>query len=272
MNAPVMPDIREALFGPVAGRRVRAALVADDPGVLTPVASAVEILTGLGLTVGHAVGEGARVARGERIVQVTGTPMQIALAEERVVGLLAKPSGIATSARAFVERAGGRPRIVSGAWKKLPFNQKDMIRAAVTAGGAAPRIAEWPFTYIDKNMVAMLGGVLATLEVVAGLPSRRVIVQLGGADVAAAACALAAGGVDVVFVDTGRITDLEQVAAALRIAGLRDRVELAFGGGVRLADIDTLRHLDVDTVDVGRAIVDAPLLDMSLRVLEVLDR
>jgi len=37
-----------------------------------------------------------------------------------------------------------------------------------------------------------------------------------------------------------------------------------------LGDLDTLRGLDVDTVDVGRAIVDAPLLDMSLRVSEVM--
>jgi nicotinate-nucleotide pyrophosphorylase (carboxylating) len=35
---------------------------------------------------------------------------------------------------------------------------------------------------------------------------------------------------------------------------------------VRLDDIDDIKRLDVDTVDVGRAIVDAPLLDMRVRV------
>jgi nicotinate-nucleotide pyrophosphorylase (carboxylating) len=46
-------------------------------------------------------------------------------------------------------------------------------------------------------------------------------------------------------------------------------VRLAFGGGVQLTDIDRLRELDVDIVDVGRAIVDAPLLDMRFRVVDV---
>jgi nicotinate-nucleotide pyrophosphorylase (carboxylating) len=44
---------------------------------------------------------------------------------------------------------------------------------------------------------------------------------------------------------------------------------LAFGGGVQLTDIDRLRGLDVDIVDVGRAIVDAPLLDMRFQVVGV---
>jgi len=266
MTTTAAPDIREALFAPIQSHRIRAALVAKDPGVLAGLRPALELLAGLGLTVDHVLDDGAEVQGGEDILRLSGTPMQVAVAEERVIGLLAKPSGIATAAAAFVARAGGRPRIVSGAWKKLPFGQKDMIRSAITIGGAAPRIAKWPFTYIDKNMVLMLGGVRATLAVVAGLPTRRTIIQLGGGDIASDACDAAAGGVQVVFVDTGRVADLEQVAGALRARGLRDKVELAFGGGVGLVDLDTLRTLDVDTVDVGRAIVDAPLLDMSLRV------
>jgi len=269
MTTIAAPDIREALFAPIRSHRIRAALIADDPGVLAGVRPALEMLAGLGLAVDHVLDEGAAVRGGAEILRLSGTPMQVAMAEERVIGLLAKPSGIATAAAAFVARAAGRPRIVSGAWKKLPFGQKDMIRSAITIGGAEPRIAQWPFTYIDKNMVAMLGGARATLQVVAGLPARRTIIQLGGADIASDACHAAACGVQVVFVDTGRVADLEQVAGALRARGLRDKVELAFGGGVRLVDLDTLRELDVDTVDVGRAIVDAPLLDMSLRVLEV---
>ena len=266
MTTIAAPDIRVALFSSIERHRIRASLIVEHAGVLAGVRPAVEMLTELGLAVDHALDDGAEVRGGEEILRVSGTPMQVAVAEERVIGLLAKPSGIATATAAFVARAAGRPRIVSGAWKKLPFSHKDMIRSAITTGGAEPRIADWPFTYIDKNMVAMLGGVRATLDVVADLPPRRTIIQLGGGDLASDACAAAAGGVQVVFVDTGQIADLEQVAGVLRARGLRDKVELAFGGGVELADLDTLRTLDVDTVDVGRAIVDAPLLDMSLRV------
>ncbi len=83
------------------------------------------------------------------------------------------------------------------------------------------------------------------------------------------ACVAARGGAHIVFVDTGRIDDLSIVSKALRANGLRERVRLAFGGGVELTDIDRLRELDVDIVDVGRAIVDAPLLDMRFRGVDL---
>src|SRR5207244_4205561 len=144
-------------------RTVSAALIADEAGVITPIAAARETAEELGLVVEHAVDEASVVAAGDEILRFRGHPLQIALADERLVGVLAKPSGIATAARRFVERANGRPRVVSGASKKLPFAQKDMIRAAIVTGGAQPRIAEWPFHYLDKNFVTMLGGVEATL-------------------------------------------------------------------------------------------------------------
>ncbi len=48
--------------------------------------------------------------------------------------------------------------------------------------------------------------------------------------------------------------------------GLRNRVTIAFGGGVGLEDIDELKRLDIDVLDIGRQIVDAPLLDMRLEI------
>jgi nicotinate-nucleotide pyrophosphorylase (carboxylating) len=262
-------DPRPLLFSGVAHRCVTGVLLADDHGIITQTEAAAAAATDLGLAVDHYLADGKPVQPGDEVLRLTGAPLQIALAEERLIGLVAKPSGIATAASRFVDRASGHFQIVSGAWKKLPFSQKDMIRAAITAGGAAPRIADWPFAYLDKNFVAMLGGVQATLDAVAAHPELAAyhrVVQVVDAD---EACVAARGGAHIVFVDTGRIDDVTTVSKALRAAGLRDRVRLAFGGGVHLTDIDRLRGFDVDIVDVGRAIVDAPLLDMRFRVVDV---
>ena len=59
------------------------------------------------------------------------------------------------------------------------------------------------------------------------------------------------------------------VARKLVQTGLRSRVELAFGGGVSIEKIGILKTLDVDIVDVGRRIVDAPLLDMRLEIIDM---
>jgi nicotinate-nucleotide pyrophosphorylase (carboxylating) len=264
-----MMDPRPLLFSSVAERDVTAVLSASESGIIVHTGDAATSAADLGMTVDHCLAEGKPVEPGDEVLRVTGSPIQIALAEERLVGLVAKPSGIATAARRFVDHAGTDLQIVSGAWKKLPFSQKDMIRSAISAGGAAPRIADWPFAYLDKNFVAMLGGVRGALEAVAAHPELidyKRIIQVVDVD---GACVAAKDGAHIVFVDTGRIDDVSTISQALRASGLRERVQLAFGGGVQLTDIDRLRGLDVDIVDVGRAIVDAPLLDMTFRVVNV---
>jgi nicotinate-nucleotide pyrophosphorylase (carboxylating) len=45
-------------------------------------------------------------------------------------------------------------------------------------------------------------------------------------------------------------------------------VQLAFGGGVTLRTVVEAAAAGADIVDVGRAIIDAPLLDFSLDVEE----
>jgi nicotinate-nucleotide pyrophosphorylase (carboxylating) len=257
-------DPRDIIFAGITDRTFVAALIAEDEGIVSPVAAAVRAAQGIGVEIDFQLPEADHVRPGVEILRFHGSPKQIALAEEQVVGLLAKASGVATAARRFVDRAMGRPRIVSGAWKKLPLAIKEMIRSAIVAGGAEPRIATGPFVYLDKNFVTMLGSVETTLAAVAEMTDRRKVIQL---DDPRSAVAAARGGADVVFVDTGQLEDATIASRQLRDQGLRDRVELAFGGGVRLDDVDIIKLVDIDTVDVGRAIVDAPLLDMRVRVI-----
>jgi nicotinate-nucleotide pyrophosphorylase len=62
------------------------------------------------------------------------------------------------------------------------------------------------------------------------------------------------------------LTDLADVHSELIRLDLRSKVRLAFGGGVRLQDLGPAAEAGADAVDVGRAILDAPLLDLRLRV------
>jgi nicotinate-nucleotide pyrophosphorylase (carboxylating) len=48
--------------------------------------------------------------------------------------------------------------------------------------------------------------------------------------------------------------------------GHRDAVHLAFGGGVRLEDLTAVRAAGADAADIGRAILDAPLLDLRMTI------
>jgi len=262
-------DVREELLKNVRWGKVTAAIISDDEGIIAGTAPVKEEAEKLGLSVLLIREEGSRVGKGEEIIRFRGSPKQIVMAEEVLIGLLAKPSGIATQAKRFVEQTGGRPKIVSGAWKKMPPSLKEMIRTAVAAGGVAARIAPYPFAYLDKNYIELLGGIKQSLKAVAHLNTGSKVVQIKGRynDIEAEACEAAEAGADIIFIDTGKVEDVQAVTGKLRQRGLRDKVKIAFGGGLSLEAIEYFKSLDLHILDIGRQIVDAPILDMRLEII-----
>jgi len=264
-------DVREEILRKVEWKRVIAAILVDEEGIVSGIASAKGEASKLGLSVLRIIPEGSEVRKGDEVIRFSGTPRQIVLAEEILIGLLAKPSGIATHANKFVKATGGRPKVVCGAWKKMPPSLKDMIRKAVIAGGASSRIEPHPFAYLDKNYVELLGGIKKSLETVAHLSNVSKVVQVRGRyqDIVSEAREAAESGAHIVFIDSGKPDDARRIVERLRQLGLREKVKIAFGGGVNLETIGELKTLDIDIIDIGRQIVDAPLLDMRLEIIDV---
>ncbi|MCK9357226.1 MAG: nicotinate-nucleotide pyrophosphorylase [Dehalococcoidia bacterium] len=261
-------DIRDLLFQSVGDRTFTVEVRAQSEGVLSGVASLREKGEDIGVTFLTSLPEGAPLHGGTVVAVFAGTPKQIALCEESLIGLVAKYSGVATAA-ARAAAAAGRIRVVCGAWKKMPGDSKQALRRAVTTGGLPTRLADQNFVYLDKNYVRMLGGIRPTLAAALELGQRVPVIQIRGETAAIAAEAVAAteAGADILMVDTGRIEDARAVSAAVRDRHMRERVRIAFSGGIRIEDLAGLQAEDVDIVDIGRAIIDAPLLDMTLDVV-----
>ena len=152
------------------------------------------------------------VEKGEEIAQFVGMPQQIVKIENLVIGLISKPSGIATAAQKAQKAAGGKIRLVSGGWKKHPFLIKELIWEAVAAGGLAHRIVDEPFIYLDKNYVRIFGGISEALKAAASSSFLKVI-QLRGefSPIAEEALEAIASGAQVLMVDTGSRKDLDEV-------------------------------------------------------------
>lgn len=264
-----MGDIRDIIFKNIRHRLYRATLVAEREGLLSGVEDAAKTAAELGVRWSCGLPEGGRLEQGVPFAELIAPPTQMAMAEERMIGTLAKASGIATAAAEAVEAAGGGVRIVSGSWKKMPPQLKDMVRRAIVTGGASFRICEQPMVYIDKNFIRMLGSIPAALEAASALQGATRIIQIKGE-----ACSVemetrqaVQGGADILMVDTGRREDLAACLEALRRMDA-DRVQVAFAGGVRIADIRPLSSCGVEMLCIGKGIVDAGLLDMKLDVVE----
>jgi nicotinate-nucleotide pyrophosphorylase (carboxylating) len=263
-------EIRERIFREHLGQTVTAIITAEAPGVLSGIQQARNLMESLGLCFSTGLPDRSVLKRGQEIARVTGNPLQIAQAEERVIGSLSKPSGIATAARKALQKVGARYQVVSGGWKKMPFEIKDIVRQAVRDGGLSVRISEEPFVYLDKNYVRILGGVGQAVQ--AALPlNRTIVVQIRGenSSVEDEAIEAALAGANVVMVDTGRCEHLKKVIQVLKNRELRSKVRIAFAGNVTLDDLDVLAQMDLDVVDIGYAILDAPCLPMRFDVVRV---
>jgi len=262
-------DLRDRILGSVAGKRVTASIIADDSGIVVGTTLAKGEAEKIGLSVEKMLDEGSQVRKGEEIARFCGNAKQVVMAEDVLMGLIAKPSGVATAAHKAVEAAGERPQIVCGAWKKMPWLLKETIRQAAAIGGALTHISTDPFVYLDKNYVELLGGITESLKAVKDLQDHLKAVQLKGRheDIVSEACQAVEEGADILLIDTGRQGDVKLVVRKLLKLGLRNRVKIAFSGGIRLEDIDKLKALDIDILCIGRQIVDAPLLDMRLEVV-----
>lgn len=264
------PDIRESLFAFLAGRTFTLELVACQPGMLSGASMLLEKAEELGLEVDRVAPEGSPLGEGALVCRARAGARQVARAEELLLGCIGKASGVATAAAAFVSLAGGEARVVCGAWKKVAPEGRPGLRQAIRTGGAGMRIADEPFVYLDKNYVRMLGGVARAVRRARLIPGRVVVVQLRGeaGPVAMEAREAAREGAGILMVDTGRIEDLVAVRETARREEFRGRIAVAFGGGVNLGNFREVLAAGADIVDVGRAIIDAPLLDFRLDVVD----
>jgi len=211
---------------------------------------------------------GEKVSAGEEIAEFIGPLQQIVKFENLVIGLISKPSGIASAAQKAKQLSAGKVRLVSGGWKKHPFLVKDMVLEAVTAGGIAHRIVDEPFIYLDKNYVRIFGGISRALQAVASQSGTKVI-QLRGefSPIAEEAQEALRHGAQVLMVDTGALKDLDEVMGIIKKEKAQPKVRTAFAGGIKLKGIPLIIEKGVDILDIGAAILDAPWLELTYDVI-----
>ncbi len=267
---PSLVDVPQTILGDVSRSVVHAKVVCTESGVVAGIEALEHQAKTLGLRIATYVSSGARVPPGSIVALVAGNPVQVVRGEDSLLGTVAKVSGVATAAHTARSKAG-RLRVVCGGWKKMPASMKDQLRDALRAGGLDARIAPDPFLYLDKNYIRILGSIVAAMESAARLPGRTVAIQLRGetAPISEEAIAAARCGAHILMVDTGRIDDLRAVSTVLTQEGLRSEVEIAFAGNLTLGDLERLQREDTDVVDIGRAILDAPLLDFRYDVFDI---
>lgn len=269
MNQNFSGDIRDVMFSKIINKSFAAQISVNSAGIIAGSQNAHNKLIKLELDIEYLAAEGAEAEPGNVIARFTGNAKKITSAEDIIMGSLMKTSGIATATNNAVKLAQGKIRIVSGAWKKMPLEMKQSVREAIVTGGGAFRILDVPFVYLDKNYVRIFGSIAEALKSAEPLIDSFKVVQLRGEMKSIEDETLEAviNGAQVLMVDTGEITDVQTTNRVLVELGLRNQKQVAFAGGVKIASIPDYLEQGIDILDIGAQIVDAPLLDMKMDVL-----
>ncbi|MFB3888277.1 MAG: quinolinate phosphoribosyl transferase [Candidatus Bathyarchaeia archaeon] len=262
-------DIRDILFDGALNRRVTAVLTVTSEGIIAGAERLKKKAEEIGVEIKEIANDGDHVEMGEVVVRFAGSPKQVALAEDTFIALLSKPSGIATAAAKAVALSHGKFRIVSGGWKKMPVEIKDIVREAQAIGKVGVRVTEEPFVYLDKNYIRIFGGITAALRRAEKIKDRLKVVQLKGErkTIAEETKEAVMGGADILMIDTGNPRDITPAVNELNRLNSRRKVKLGFAGGVKLSEIPSFLEEDIDILEIGREIIDAPLLDMRVDVV-----
>ena len=262
-------DIRDVIFKDIIDKEFQAVLIPERDGCISGIANVIKQAEEIGIGIELYCKEGEWIEAKKPIGLITATPKNMALAEEKIIGNLAKFSGIATAAKKAVELSGGKIKIVCGSWKKMPPAIKDGVRTAVLSGGATFRISDNNMIYLDKNYIKMLGSIQKTLDSVKDFQNHTKVIQIKGEQVTIEEETKQAleSGCNILMLDSGNVED---VVACLKVVNgmcLREKVKIAFAGEVKLDKIKDLARMDIDILCIGKEIIDALLLDISLDVI-----
>lgn len=281
IDAVVLPALDEDRFGPgrsgsgditsdnvvPAAARARARLVCKASGRLAGLdvfARVIEICDPAARTELLAR-DGDRIESRQVLARFEGRARALLLAERTALNLIQRMSGTASATALYVERCGGRARVLDT--RKTTPNLRTFEKYAVRCGGGENhRFGLFDEAMVKNNHLDLAGRglreVLIDLRRTLG-PAVRITAE---ARDEAEALAGVEGGADVVMLDNFSPERMRAACHKLRgaAAALGRTLEIEASGGITLDKIAAVAECGVDRISIGALTHSAPALDLSL--------
>jgi len=241
----------------------RAALWSKDTGVLAgaevfaAVFHAIEPAT----RVEFAVQDGAALAPGQRVAEVSGRRGAILSGERTALNFLSFLSGIATAARVLADRAAASGHaVILDTRKTLPGWRALSKYAVATGGGRNHRQGLYDMVLIKDNHVDAAGSVAEAVRRVRERWGTRFRIEVECRSPAEVDAALSAG-VDMIMLDNMAPADMAREVA--RVGG---RLPVEASGNMDADRIPAASAAGVDFISVGALTHSVRSFDFSLKL------
>jgi nicotinate-nucleotide pyrophosphorylase (carboxylating) len=202
--------------------------------------------------------DGAKVAAGETIAEVSGKAAPILVGERVALNFLCHLSGIASATAHFVAAVAGTKAQIVCTRKTTPGLRAVEKYAVRAGGGHNHRFGLGDAVLIKDNHVAIAGGVVEALRRARQGVGHLVKIEIEVDTLDQLRAALDERP-DVVLLDN---MNPAQLAEAVKIVGGRAITEAS--GGVSLENVAAIAASGVDLISIGWLTHSAPVLDIGL--------
>jgi nicotinate-nucleotide pyrophosphorylase (carboxylating) len=206
---------------------------------------------------------GARLEKGQTVLEITGSVRSILTAERVALNFLQRLSGVATITRKYVDAVGGTKARILDTRKTTP-GLRALEKAAVVAGGGQNhRFGLFDMVLVKDNHLAAEAELRHLQDAIrkcrAENPGLRIELEADTLDQVRRFLTLM--GVDVILLDNMRPAELAEA-----VGYAAGRVQLEASGGVSLKTVAEIAATGVDFISVGALTHSAPAVDYSLEL------
>ena len=255
-TAAVMPEPRPG----------RVQLIAKADGVIAGLAvfSRVFELLDPATRVSAYVADGDRVSAGQHVATVEGDVRVLLEGERTALNYLQRMSGIATYTSAIAAALEGTPTTLVCTRKTTPGMRLFEREAVRLGGGSLHRYGLSDGVLLKDNHIDAAGGVAEAVAMARAMAPfvDKVEVECESLEMVREAVE---AGADIIMLDNMSHDDM-----AAAIALIDGRAQTEASGNVEAANVGRYVDLGVDFVSCGALTHSAPILDLSLKHLEVL--
>lgn len=245
-------------------RHAVARLIAKEPLVLAgiQVAARVFSLVDRELAFTPRFADGAHVAAGGYIADITGDAAALLQGERVALNLLQRMCGIATLTARFVQAVSGTGAKVVDTRKTTPGLRQLEKYAVRVGGGSNHRTGLYDGVLIKENHIAAAGGIAVAVQRARAFVSHTLKIEVETETLDQVAEALEAGA-DIIMLDNMSRETMQQAVA---MVGKRALTEAS--GGVSLETIAGIAETGVDIISVGALTHSARAMDISMLLEE----
>lgn len=216
-------------------------------------------------TNGKTIKDGDRVEAGQAIAVVTGDVRVLLSGERTALNYLQRLSGIATYTRSLTDLLEGSKTKLLDTRKTSPGMRIFEKYAVRIGGGCNHRYNLSDGVLLKDNHIDAAGGVKEAIEAARAYAPFVLKIEVETEDLDMVREAVEAGA-DIIMLDN---MSPEMMAEAIRI--IDGRAETECSGNITKENIETITSLGVDYISSGALTHSAPILDISLKHLKVLD-